>query len=68
MLDFLGPIISGLALSWAIYSFFAKKKEEQADQDRKSFLIQNHATKEFLEAKVKALESSSVYGKGFRSS
>ena len=36
MLSFLSPIISGLALVWAIYSFFIKSRDEERDKERNS--------------------------------
>ena len=60
MFNLIGPIISGLALMWTIYTFFLKKREEAAQKDRQDFMSQIGLTKDLLNTRVVNLESQLI--------
>jgi|WetSurMetagenome_2_1015567.scaffolds.fasta_scaffold193584_2 hypothetical protein len=57
MWPYLGNIISGLSLTWAIYSFVIKKREDSAEKDRKDFLNTFKTAVYLLEKDVDSLKS-----------
>ncbi len=57
MLQFLSPIISGLALMWAVYQFYIKARDEK-NEERTRFISNSiELQKAYLEKEVYELKS-----------
>lgn len=55
--QFLGPIISGMALMWGIYSFIIKRKDEEREREQKRIHIAIENQKAQLEKELYELRS-----------
>lgn len=57
MLPYIGNIISGMGLAWAIYTFTTKRREETAEKDRKDFLKTYQYTTSLLEKEINDIKA-----------
>jgi predicted RNase H-like nuclease (RuvC/YqgF family) len=51
------PIISGAALSWGIYSFILKRRDDKAAKDRHDYEYTVQKTREYLEKEIYSLKT-----------
>lgn len=60
LLKLVTPLISGAALSWGIYSFILKRRDDKAEKDRVDYVLQVHKTREYLEKEIYALRAEQI--------
>lgn len=60
LLKLVSPLISGAALTWGIYSFVIKRRDEKAAKDRHDYEYTVQKTREYLEKEIYALRADVI--------